>query len=100
MSVRSTDDSMIFCQSRVCSIISFHTTTLEGFRNHIEEEKIDFMLRDRGIRFKWEVHVGFKGCIPETVTQDGEKLTFGLVDFVCIGANLIVSTEHLPRTPS
>jgi hypothetical protein len=37
--------------------------------------------------------VGFEGCIPETVTQDGVKLTYGRVDFVYMGANLIVSTE-------
>ncbi len=32
-------------------------------------------------------------CIPKTVSEEGEKITYGRVDFVGMGGNLIVSIE-------
>jgi len=60
---------------------------------HIEEEKLVFMFRARGLCFKREVHVNFSECIPKTAAEDGARITCGRVDFVCMGANLIVSIE-------
>jgi len=61
--------------------------------NHIEEEKLVFMLRARGILFKREVYMNFKECIPQTAAEAGAKITFARADFVCMGANLAVSIE-------
>ncbi len=64
------------------------------FGLHVEEEKLVFMFRARGLKLKREVRVNFSECIPQTAAEDGaKKITWCRIDFVGMGANLIVSIE-------